>query len=83
MGDIITDVDFYQTGGKGGLPETPCGFGSRLSETKAQRQWIPEIIGKYGIKTIADIGAGDLNWITHMNMGGVEYAAYDLVPRKP
>ena len=83
MGDIITDVDKYQAGWKGGLPETPCGFGSLLSQTKAQRKWLPEIIRKYGIYTVADIGAGDLNWVSRTDMGGIEYTAYDLVPRKP
>ena len=82
MSDIITQVSKYEKGWHGGLPETPCGFGSKLSETKAQRQWIPEIIGKYGIKTIADIGAGDLNWIVHTDLGGAEYTPYDLVPRR-
>lgn len=81
MGDIITQVDKYRRGWKGGLPETPCGFGSRLSSTVEQRRWIPGIIDKYQIRTIADIGAGDLNWIAKMDLSGVEYTPYDLVPR--
>lgn len=83
MPDIIDNVDKYKKGWHGGLPETPCGHGSRLSTTKKQREWIPEMIAKYGIKTIADIGAGDLNWIQQTELGDVEYQGFDLVPRHP
>lgn len=81
MTDFITEIDKYKKGWTGGLPETPCGHGSKLSSTEKQRQWIPGILEKYNIKSIADIGAGDMNWITHINMGDIEYQAYDLVPR--
>jgi hypothetical protein len=80
---IVTETEKYKQGWRGGLPETACGWGSRVVNTKAQREWIPHIIEKYGIKTIADMGAGDLNWITLMDMKGAEYTPYDLVPRKP
>lgn len=83
MGDIIYDREKFKQGWKGGLPETPCGSGSRLEETKAQRAAIPNWITKYGIKTIADIGAGDLNWITKTDLRGATYTPFDLVPRKP
>lgn len=81
MSDIITEVKKYQKGWHSGLPETPCGFGSKLANTTKQRKWIPEIVKKYGIRSIADIGAGDLNWIAHTDLNGAEYKAYDLVPR--
>ena len=81
MSDIITEVKKYQKGWTGGLPETPCGSGSRLKDTAKQREWLPEIIEKYDIKTIADIGAGDLNWMAKTDLRGAEYTAYDLVPR--
>lgn len=81
MRDIILDAKKYKTGWTGGLPETKCGSGSTLRNTKQQREWIPQIIEKYGIQSIADIGAGDLNWIKTMDLSGVEYTAYDLVPR--
>jgi hypothetical protein len=80
MPDVIRDIEKFRRGWTGGLPETKCGSGSRLKNTKRQRQWIPGIIEKYGIQSIADIGAGDLNWIKTMDLG-VEYTAYDLVPR--
>lgn len=84
MSDLITNVSKYKKGWTGGLPETPCGAGSRLKDTALQRQWIPKIISKYNIKTVADIGAGDLNWFNKMSIPpGVEVTHYDLVPRHP
>jgi len=80
---IITEKEKYKKGWTGGLPETPCGYGSKLSATKKQRDWMPEIFEKYNIKSIADIGAGDLNWIKHIDLGDIEYQAFDLVPRHP
>ena len=83
LADTITDTAKYKIGWVGGLPETPCGHGSKLSSTKMQRAWIPQIVEKYAIKSIADIGAGDLNWVGSMALpAGVTYTAYDLVPRK-
>ena len=83
MPDIRTEIGKYRAGWLSGLPETPCGLGSTLSETEKQREWIPRIFRKYGIRTVADIGAGDLNWISHMDMDGITYQPYDLVPRNP
>lgn len=80
--DIISDPAKYRKGWSSGLPETPCGFGSRLNNTKKQRLWIPAMIKKYGITSIADIGAGDLNWIKHMPLE-CDYYPYDLIPRHP
>lgn len=80
MGDIIQDRAKYRTGWTGGGEETPCGSGSMMKNTEAQRAWLPEIVQKYGIESIADIGAGDRNWIRHVDWD-VKYTAYDLVPR--
>lgn len=72
----------YERGWVGGLPETPCGYGSLISQTRQQREWLADIAERYQIKTIADIGAGDLNWIPLVNWPHqVTYSAYDLVPR--
>ncbi len=84
MSDLIENEDRFKKGWVGGLPETPCGSGSKISNTKEQRGWIPDLINKYGIKSIADIGAGDLNWIKQIQLpDDVNYKPYDLVPRLP
>ena len=41
------------------------------------------MVGKYDIQTIADIGAGDLNWIKLVKWPHpVQYTPFDLVPRR-
>ena len=84
MGDVVRDREKFAKGWIGGLPETPCGYGSRIEQTATQRRWLPAIAARYGIRTIADIGAGDLNWMRRIEWpAGVTYSAYDLVPRHP
>jgi len=82
MGDIVSREKF-SAGWRGGLPETPCGYGSTLEATRAQRRWIPQLVDAYGIRTIVDVGAGDLNWIRHTDLRGAQYTPLDLVPRLP
>jgi len=72
----------YVKGWGSGQPETPCGAGAKLSHTVAQRAWLPIAVKKHGIKSIADLGAGDLNWASLVEFG-CEYTAYDLIPRRP
>ena len=80
MSDVISDPKSFLKGWVGGLPETVCGFGSTLDQTVRQRRWIPRLVDTYDIKSVADIGAGDLHWVKHMRWD-VSYRAYDLVPR--
>jgi len=82
MSDIITDTKKYQNGWRSGLPETACGYGSRRSQTVVQRDTIPRWVREYDILSVADIGAGDLNWIKLVDIG-CKYTPYDLVPRHP
>ena len=74
----------FSKGWHGGQPETWCGQGSCLHNTRKQRKWIPHIVQKYSIRTIADVGAGDLNWIAHTRLpDSVEYTPYDIVQWTP
>jgi hypothetical protein len=67
-----------------GLPETPCGKGSRFENTEEIRSWLPVVIEKYGIQTIADIGCGDQNWIHHCDYPHpISYTGFDVKPRFP
>jgi len=63
--------------------ETPCGSGSELTQTNRIRRWLPHVVSDYNVRTIADCGAGDLNWIKKVqwNKPKPEYAPFDLVPR--
>ena len=78
--DIISDPAKYHRGWSSGLPETKCGYGSKFRQTVFQRQWIPDMVAKHGIRSIADLGAGDLNWSARTAFG-CTYTPYDLIPR--
>lgn len=70
-----------------GLPETPCGKGSRFENTEEIRRFIPHVIESCGIKTIADVGCGDQNWIHDClptdPSCGIKYVGFDILPRRP
>ena len=61
-----------------GLPETVCGKGSKISETKVIRKWLPEVVRSFRIESIADVGCGDQNWIRQTNLHGAVYVGFDI-----
>lgn len=62
--------------------ETICGSGSLYESCKQWVKVLPDIVNEYGIKTINDIGCGDLNWISHVHLDmGIDYLGYDLCVR--
>ena len=81
---LVTDIKKYRKGWHGGLPETPCGYGSRLDQTVLQREVLARWVREYNVSTLVDVGAGDLNWIRHVEWPNpVAYIPLDLVPRHP
>lgn len=81
---LITDVEKYRKGWIGGLPETPCGYGSMVDQTILQRKALSRWVDKYHVSTLVDVGAGDLNWIRHVKWPRpLRYIPLDLVPRHP
>lgn len=60
---------------------TVCGWGSEIAHTENIRKQLPQIIKDYDIKTINDAGCGDLNWISTIDLSGIDYLGYDLVSR--
>ena len=68
-------------GWRGGLADgTPCGSGSTLANAKSVAARLPEFVGRYGILSVCDAGAGDLHWIKAVAWQ-VRYRAFDLYPR--
>lgn len=72
-----------ERGWQGGLSDgTKCGSGSTMASTANLRAALPRLLQKYSIRSISDAGAGDLHWIEHVALPeGIEYRAFDLVPR--
>ena len=60
---------------------TICGWGSEIEHTENIRKQLPDLIKKYNIKSINDAGCGDLNWMSTIDLSGVDYLGYDLVSR--
>lgn len=75
-----TKVNDFARGFSGGKPDTLCGRGSRMDRTVNVRKVLPEWIERYGIKTLNDAGAGDLNWISTVNLGA-DYRGFDIFLR--
>jgi glycosyltransferase involved in cell wall biosynthesis len=58
--------------------ESLCGAGSSLDASREVRAFLARVIVDYGIRTLSDAPCGDLNWIRHMDLTGVDYRGYDL-----
>jgi hypothetical protein len=72
----------FVRGWSSGRPETLCGAGSTIEQTRIQRETLPRWVEQHDIHSLVDIGAGDLNWIQLVDWPHpVEYTALDLVPR--
>ena len=76
------NLNDFRRGWISGLPETPCGYGSTAAATLKQRKVLAGWIKKYRIKSVVDVGAGDLNWVRLMDLD-IDYQPLDLVPRAP
>lgn len=62
--------------------ESQCGTGSYMNNTKDCRRWLAQILEEFEITSVADVGAGDLNWIRHMKWpDGCAYFPLDVYPR--
>jgi hypothetical protein len=62
------------------MNQTACGPGSTLANTESLRAFLCECIGRYDIKTINDVGCGDLFWISKTHID-IDYTGYDEVIR--
>jgi hypothetical protein len=79
----LSDRERFARGWGSGGKETRCGAGSTIASTAHIRPLLRPLFDEYGITSICDAGAGDLNWIRHVNLIGIDYRAFDLVPRHP
>jgi len=80
--NLIKLLRLSRKGWSGGNKETRCGWGSTLEATKPIRAALPGLLEKYKIKSILDIGCGDLNWI-HDLINDIHYTGIDwIIPDK-
>jgi hypothetical protein len=62
-----------------GSAESRSGDGSTLGATEVLRAQLPPLFAFLGIRSLADAGCGDLNWISHISSGLGLYLGLDLV----
>lgn len=82
---MLSDAEMHERmvrGWRAGNPETICGNGSLRKNSMKSRAWLPQIVEKFGIKSVCDAGAGDLHYVKGVDWN-VEYRAFDLIPRDP
>ena len=63
-----------------GSAETLCGPGSTIEACRNIIDKLPEWIKKHRISSILDLGCGDFHWMSQIDLSGVQYDGYDLVP---
>eukprot|EP00288_Rhodomonas_lens_P013747 CAMPEP_0177705214 /NCGR_PEP_ID=MMETSP0484_2-20121128/8590_1 /TAXON_ID=354590 /ORGANISM="Rhodomonas lens, Strain RHODO" /LENGTH=580 /DNA_ID=CAMNT_0019216629 /DNA_START=419 /DNA_END=2161 /DNA_ORIENTATION=+ len=60
--------------------ESASGPGSSVDSTRAVRDFLHDIILRYQVKTIADVGCGDFHWMSLLDLEGLgvtRYVGYD------
>ena len=77
----MSKPEFYKAQWTGGLPHTVSGSGSLLENTVGVRNFLPEVISEYGIKTMFDAPCGDRYWIKTLDFDalGCDYAGGEYV----
>lgn len=59
--------------------ESVSGLGSEMKATETIRKEIPQALKKFEIKSMLDIPCGDLNWMSQIDLGDIEYIGADIV----
>jgi len=74
--NIMKIKDFWNR--RFGTPETYCGSGSYIQNTKETISWIQDMLKLTKTKSILDLGCGDWNWMKEVNLEGIHYTGIDL-----
>ncbi|MBN3753666.1 class I SAM-dependent methyltransferase [Paraburkholderia sp. Tr-20389] len=61
--------------------ESVSGPGSCLVQTEELRRNLPDLIQGIGVKSLLDVGCGDVNWVRRVELGIQEYVGIDIVQR--
>ena len=63
-----------------GSAESGSGCGSEIAATDDLRSYLPDLVGRLGVKLVLDAPCGDWNWMRLVDFGEVEYIGADIVP---
>lgn len=59
--------------------QSVSGTGSNLVQTQKIVEEIPALLKKYGIKSMLDVPCGDFNWMSRIDLTGIDYTGADIV----
>jgi SAM-dependent methyltransferase len=59
--------------------ESISGPGSSIEQTETIRKELPLLFRRHGVRSVLDIPCGDFNWMSRVDLGGVDYIGADLV----
>lgn len=77
MEDVFQDI--YRSN-RWSSPESASGTGSDLSQTAALSRELPLLLRRHGVRSMLDIPCGDFNWMSRVDLAGVDYTGADIVP---
>ncbi len=60
--------------------ESRSGVGSGLKNTSNIRKALPELLKKLQVHSLIDCPCGDWNWMSQIDLSGVQYTGVDIVP---
>ena len=59
--------------------ESRSGTGSNLDETAQLRTSLPHLLRRLNTRRLLDVPCGDFNWMSHVDLSGIEYIGGDIV----
>jgi SAM-dependent methyltransferase len=59
--------------------ESRSGTGSNLDETAQLRATLPHLLRRLNTRRLLDVPCGDFNWMSHVDLSGIEYIGGDIV----
>jgi SAM-dependent methyltransferase len=63
-----------------GADESRSGLGSAADATRVLRFALPEVLRALGARSLLDAPCGDFGWLSHVELGPVDYIGGDIVP---
>lgn len=60
--------------------ETVSGPGSTLESTRTVRLQLPVLLADLKIRSVVDIPCGDFHWMREVDLVGIDYQGFDIVP---
>ena len=59
--------------------ESRSGAGSNLEATASLRAALPPLLRRLDVRRLLDVPCGDFNWMSHVDLSGIDYTGGDIV----